>query len=406
MGYRTIFDQVPQVLPVVPTRATLSDGQAAKLYNRNPNYTSAEGLQYATTGEKAGQDIIKLFAVNSAIKAKNFDLAAMILGRPVTAEDVLLAGSSLHYKANAPIGEIVKSFDPADVHGIERYKKLLDDQGTGYKIRKDKEGNYLVVSGPEIQKDGSAEASAATPSDLPLYEDPFSVLTRHGVSKSRMSNIRFIRKDDLLGVMTAFGITPDPRSNLAQLRAQLEQTLRSDHSLFDQLASGSTQRGRPIGKPKTGKEVVDDEEDNSTSSSSSSLTSPPSHGKAKKKKGPPSSGRKIHFQDEEEPADAPTWNPTPGPKTRDPNDPDDDDDDGAVGQGIRKSERKVKDMVYGSLSHTKLKKMLKINMGELEAGNDSKELKKDVALILNLLRERGQISKLAMNRISKHYITN
>lgn len=80
------------------------------------------------------------------------------------------------------------------------------------------------------------------------------------------------------------------------------------------------------------------------------------------------------------------------------------------GDGILKQEQQkqtqenIKRAMLAQMSNTKLKSLLKLATGEIDAGNDSKMLKHDLTAILEMLAMRKQISGLAYRKTIDSYV--
>lgn len=66
----------------------------------------------------------------------------------------------------------------------------------------------------------------------------------------------------------------------------------------------------------------------------------------------------------------------------------------------------MKHVLYSGFDTKQLSDTLEVMMGEVDAGNDSKELRNDMAYILQVLVDRNKISRKQSVGITKKYVVN
>lgn len=387
LGFKSIFDQVPEVtgLPSVTAgvKVTQADGIANGYNKRNPNYIGIEQINYVNQGLQAEQEITKMSAINRAIREKNFQLAEMLLGRPLTQDDLKVVTSGVYYKSNAPQGVIYKTFNIQDVTSLTAYLQSLDENDIGYKV-KSTGAEVFVISGPDVEKDlpksitiNLSKSMKDDQEDDQSSEDVWEFLNRKKVKVP--SDINF-KKDELLRIASALRIkhtNTDTRTDLLRI---IKDTIFNTPELRGKLTSR---------KGELASSSSSSADDSSSAVANVFATTPTKKDKKFKKKevkGVDGSSNVVFVDDE------------------------DDDEDGLPAT-VKKQDKLtsgngVRRQLFGSMSNSKMKSQLDVTMGMLNAGNNSVELLKDLAFLLQCMYDRNILSKYKMTRISKMYLGN
>ena len=439
LNYKSIFDQQPDQLqqPKLSTRT----GEANTITNGNPNYVSNENLDYFNKGELALQKQHEIFSVNEALRQKNYPLAEYILGRPLRPEELIDSGNNYTYKNSAPIGVIVKTFDIREVLSMKGYLQGLEDMDVGYKIQRDpKNNNYIIVSGPEITKDRQMEDEkpnmytinvnnkngknlsketfnfgSPTESSLPpLYKDAYSVLSDWGITRSAQSSIGKMPKPVLLQLLNSFGVQMDPKSNNKQLETKLKSFITNTPEVYNRLEEGNRKgRGKQrVNIISTSKDelphIFEDDEDEGNDEFNTPVSKKKKNKKNKSgnKSGNKTSDDKIELFDDDLDNDDSSSSSFVSPNKYHAIGFTDDDETPLkkkTGKGLKLNS--TKKLLFANMTNKKLQALIPVYTGIISAGNNSKEIKQELAMILQVLYDKSLITKLRMTKLTKEFIT-
>lgn len=390
LGFKSIFDTVPDTvgLPSVTAgvKQGLSAGETIGFGKRNPNYTTAEDINYQAQNDKATQDIIKMSAINRALQDKNYPLAEMLLGRPITQDDLKVVTSGVFYKSNAPQGVIYKSFDVRDVVSLQSYLKSLENSGIPFKMRTS--GNEVfIISGLEVTPD-PVKTTTTTSSDSeepPLYKDVWEFLKDKNINVPSDISLN-LRRPDLIQVANALGIEIKSTDNVPLLKNKIKKYLFTDnpHLLKNFVNPKNLDKSIDTSSSSSKDEEPDEKEtiDISFTPTKTPNKNKPSHTPARKKKTKkifPDVPPTVTTRGEEV-----SHTPNPAPITS--------------GNGLAR-----KSLIY-TMTDKNLRKQLELTTGMLIAGNDSPDLKEDLGYIMQAMYDRGILSALKMKRLTQTFL--
>lgn len=456
LGYQSIFDQALHPIDTGGFRAPIKTaGIAPQQFHEydNPNQINLERYANYTAGQVAASEINQIIAVNRAIEQKNYELAEILLGRNLTAEDFSKVKTVNFVRENYhPLWQY-KTFSVKDQASLNSYVAMLKDADRDIRIDRDKENNIVVASHirytsnpnnnnsnvsslspipqledddddteeqdleeenedeassssslkqealidtKQIQKDVNESAERLNEINLELedlknylkpaieFDDPYDILARSQVNSeksilNRYKNISahtYKKLIQLQGDKSHDNIDPNKKGvktelanyyasivsgqlDFNRLRNRAQYFARKEEN-FNTLSRESKDLQKILQKAKTGHGIV----------------YKPKH------KRRPLQREVITLKDL----------PLEG--------------DGVITHEtvIKPTRNKMKRSLIVSLTNVKLKKMMELCMGEIDAGNDSREIKEDLALVTQLLYDRGAIPKLKIKRIESDYI--
>jgi hypothetical protein len=386
LGYPSIFDQVPANPSSLPHPVTRKDGEASHLPMNNPNYIGASGLAYENGGLIANEEIHKLFAVNAAIKRNNLGLAELLLGRKVTPEEIAQVNKDGYIKQPTPYGTMNKVFEVKDVEAIGNYTQQLDELGIGYKTKTIGDKVYIVSNPNSIESDTPTSTPTPNPEST---EDAISVLSKYGIRQGRTSAVNTLKKQVIVDLFNAFGEKIDPTLNHIILKNLLKEYIQRPE-IYDRLQKSKPGSRVTFAKSSKDEKLTNSEDSDDSSSSTSSEFVTPRRTKKTPKKG--------------EPFEPVTDTPNPYQILG----YEDESEEETTGSGLsnkkKKAGSKMKRIMLSGSTIKQLQNLKGVYMGEIDAGNDSKELKQDLAYILQTLYDKHYLSKMMFNKITKKYI--